>query len=114
MLFYLMWLRSLVKLTLQPQLSAAGLFLLEIGHMGDSSGIFPVRGKLELSKKDHEAIGGRAGKVTWWRRKVRAMGRSHPTHSCPGGLNVEVQVIYADVKLASKLLYLLLNLYPSS
>lgn len=69
---------SLVKLTLQPQLSAAGLFLLErVGQVGDRSGIFSVRGRLELSK-DHEARGGREGEVTRWRRQVRAMGHSHP------------------------------------
>lgn len=113
MLFNFMWLRSLVKLTLQPQLSAEGPILLEIGQVGDSYGIFPVRGRLELSKKDHEARGGRAGKVTRWRRKVRAIGYSHPTHRCPGGSHIEVQVIYADVKLASKVSYLLLNLYSS-
>lgn len=64
MLFHLVWLRSLVKLTLQPQLSAAGLFLLEgVGQVGDRSEFFSVRGRLELSK-DHEARGGRAGEVT--------------------------------------------------
>lgn len=42
---------------------------------------------------------------------MRAMGHSHPAPRCPGGLHTEVQVIYAAVKLASKLLYLPLNLY---
>lgn len=117
--FYLMWLRSLVKLTLQPQLTAAELFLLEIGQVGDSSGIFPVRGRLELSKRDHEAGGGRAGKVTRWRKKVRAVGQRscalppNPQVS-PVARTSEVQVLFAAVKLTSKLLYVFLNLYPSS
>lgn len=70
MLFCLVWLRSLVKLTLQPQLSAAGLFLLEVGPVGDRSGIFPVRDGLELNR-DHDVRSGRGGKVTGWRRKGR-------------------------------------------
>lgn len=111
MLYCLVWLRSLVKLTWQLQLSTAGLFLLEIGQVGDRSGSFPVRGGLELSK-DHEVRSGRAGKVTRWRRKGRAMGHSHPTLRCPSGLHTKIQVIYADVKLASKTSVLPLKSLP--
>lgn len=32
----------------------------------------------------------------------------------PSGSHIEVQVIYVNIKLTSKLLYRLLNLYPNS
>lgn len=69
-----------------------------------------------MSKRGHEA--DRAGKVTRWRKRMRAMGQRSCTLTpnpkvSPVAHTSEVQGLFAAVKLTSKLLYLLLNLYPS-
>lgn len=79
-----------------------------------------VRVRLEVRKRDHEAGGGNAGEER--DDEVEKEGESHRAEELHAGTQPadvlggshSQSSTCADIKLTSKPVYLLLNLYPSS
>lgn len=82
-----------------------------------SSGIAPVRGRLEVSQRDHEAGGDSAGEKRG--DGVEKEGESHRAEGFCASTQLRhprwlTQQKFRPLMLTSKPVFLLLNLYPSS